>query len=158
MPKRQVSNLIPLYPFARPAKRWQSPTASTLQEDHPETDPSFGFPHGGVEVFRSDHIGKKVNKRCMGGSYAFFSPGPGWPPTTPVLTKPLGRIISYKWTPVSLAIRSTPSPVRRNCLVPCNGPDCTCSVVATKLCVIIHNFAHQPFDQLLADRTVLAAS
>jgi hypothetical protein len=46
---------------------------------------------------------------------------------------------------------------RRNCLVPCSGPDCTCSVVLTKLCVIIHNFAYQPFDQLLADRTVLAA-
>src|SRR4029450_3950758 len=49
-------------------------------------------------------------------------------------------------------------PSRQNCLVPCSGPDCTCSVVLTKLCVIIHNLAHQPFDQLLADRTVLAAS
>src|SRR5262245_3009354 len=47
---------------------------------------------------------------------------------------------------------------RRNYLVPCSVPDCTCSVVLTKLCVKIHNFAHQPFDQLLADRTVLAAS
>jgi len=31
------------------------------------------------------------------------------------------------------------------------------SVVSTKLSVIIHNFAHQLFDQLLSDRTILAA-
>ena len=31
------------------------------------------------------------------------------------------------------------------------------SILPTKLCVIIHNFAHQFFDDLLADGTVLAA-
>ena len=31
-------------------------------------------------------------------------------------------------------------------------------VLATKLCVVIHNLAHQLFDQLLADCAVLTAS
>jgi hypothetical protein len=53
---------------------------------------------------------------------------------------------------------STRGRCRRNCLVPCIRADCTCSGVSTKLCVIIHNFAHQLLNQLLADRTVLAAS
>jgi hypothetical protein len=53
---------------------------------------------------------------------------------------------------------STRGRCRRNCLVPCIRADCTCSSVSTKLCVIIHNFARQLFNQLLADRTVLAAS
>jgi hypothetical protein len=54
------------------------------------------------------------------------------------------------------AVRNDPilSPVA---LVPCIGTDCTCSGVSTKLCVIIHNFAHQLFNQLLADRTILTA-
>jgi hypothetical protein len=33
----------------------------------------------------------------------------------------------------------------------------TCRVVATKLSVIVHDFTHQLFDQVLADHTVLAA-
>src|SRR5271165_6802658 len=44
-----------------------------------------------------------------------------------------------------------------SCLVPCIGADGACSGVPTKLCVIIHNFAQQLFNQLLADRTVLTA-
>ncbi len=35
-------------------------------------------------------------------------------------------------------------------------PDCTCRVLATKLSVIVHNFAHQLFDQMLSDRAILA--
>jgi hypothetical protein len=33
-------------------------------------------------------------------------------------------------------------------------PDCTCSLFSTKLGVIAHDFAHQLFDQLLADHAV----
>src|SRR5271167_4746071 len=44
-----------------------------------------------------------------------------------------------------------------SCLVPCIGADGACSGVPTKLCVIIHNFAQQLFNQLLADRIVLTA-
>src|SRR6202011_513890 len=44
-----------------------------------------------------------------------------------------------------------------NGLMACIRADSTCSRVPTKLCVIIYNLAHQLFNQLLADRTVLAA-
>src|SRR5215471_8400264 len=59
--------------------------------------------------------------------------------------------ISYQANPRSLAYL-------RNCLVPCIRADRTCSGVATKLCIIIHNFTHQLLNHLLADRTILAAS
>ena len=35
--------------------------------------------------------------------------------------------------------------------------DCTTSVFSTKLRIIVHNFVHQLFDQLLADRSILLA-
>ena len=82
-----------------------------------------------------------------------------WPPTTPMPS--LRSYLAGKY-PTNGRLRAWQfdQPVagfRQICLVPCNGPDCTRSVVPTKLCVIIHNFAHQPFDQLLTDRPVLAA-
>jgi hypothetical protein len=42
--------------------------------------------------------------------------------------------------------------------VPRMRPDCTCSFFSTKLGIIVHDFAHQLLDQLLADRTILTAS
>jgi hypothetical protein len=42
-------------------------------------------------------------------------------------------------------------------LVPRMRPDCTCRVFSTKLGVVVHNFVHQLFDQLLSDRTLLLA-
>ena len=41
--------------------------------------------------------------------------------------------------------------------VPCVRPDCTCSVFSTKLRIIVHNFTHQPFDQLVTDQAILTA-
>jgi hypothetical protein len=42
--------------------------------------------------------------------------------------------------------------------VPCMRPDRTCRVLSTKLVIVVHNFTHQLFDQVLADRTILTAS
>ena len=42
--------------------------------------------------------------------------------------------------------------------VPRMRPDFTYRMFSTKLRVIVHNFTHQLFDQLLADQAVLAAS
>jgi len=42
--------------------------------------------------------------------------------------------------------------------VPCIKPDCTRSVLPTKLCIVFHNLARQLFDDLLAYCSALAAS
>jgi hypothetical protein len=40
--------------------------------------------------------------------------------------------------------------------VPRVRPDCSCSVFSTKLDIVVHDFAHQLFDQLLADHGISA--
>ena len=42
--------------------------------------------------------------------------------------------------------------------VPRMRPNCACRVFSTKLRIVVYNFAHQLFDQLQADRTILTAS
>ena len=74
-----------------------------------------------------------------------------------------GLSLSPCYRPSDGAVRETCAkaealPWREGRLVPCSRADYTSCVIPTKLGVIIHNFAHQRFDHLLSDRSVLAAS
>ena len=52
--------------------------------------------------------------------------------------------------------RINPTPIRRQS-VPCVRPDRTCCIFSTILRIVVHDFARQLFDQLLADHAILAA-
>ena len=53
--------------------------------------------------------------------------------------------------------RINPTPIRRQS-VPYVRPDCTCCIFSTILRIVVHDFARQLFDQLLADHAILARS
>ena len=75
-------------------------------------------------------------------------------PSPPVHRPPRSNLACH----FALAARNVLSPRRRKDLVPCMRPDCTCRVFSTILRIVVHNFAHQLVDQLLADHAILPAS